>query len=127
MPGKMDYYVYKADDDTLYSVKIRKYFFTVTDVAGTAPALKFGAQDLTKPTLPKGMKMRLLYVQDPSGGSRRAIPCGDLTAPAWDGTDPTLKVDYSGITGTAVFNIIGSRGEQSKTRPHAIVQQSDAA
>lgn len=127
MPGKMDYYLYKADDGTQYSVKIRKYYYTVTNTANDAPALKFGAQDLSKPTLPLGMKMRLLYVQDPTGGSRRAIPCGDLTAPAWDGTDTALKVDYSGISGTASFNIIGSRGEQPARRAHAVVQQSDAA
>jgi hypothetical protein len=127
MPGKMDYYVYKANDDTLYSVKIRKYYFTVQNEANDAPALKFGAQDLSKPLMPRGMRMRKIYVQDPTGGSRRAIPCGDQTAPAWDGTDTTLKMDYSGISGTATFNIINTVGEHSPQRQHAVTQQSDAA
>lgn len=127
MPGKMNYYVYKANDASEYSVKTRKYFFDVLAEDMSSKALKFGAQDLTKPLMPRGMKMRTIYVQDPSGGSRRAIPCGDVTAHAWDGTDTTIILDYSGIAGTETFNIIGSRDEKRPRKAHAVTEQSDAA
>lgn len=127
MPGKMGYFVYTANDATEYSVKIRKFYGTVTNEADNAPALGFGEQDLTKPLMPVGMKMRLVYVQDPTGGSRRAIPVGSQDCDVWDGTDDTLKVDYSGVSGTTPFNIVNFRGERNGPHQHSITNQSDAA
>ena len=127
MPGKMDYFVYTSDDGNQYSVKIREYFQSVQNEAADAGALGFGAQDLTKPLMPPGMVMRKVRVQDPTGGSTRSVPCGSVTCDAWDGTDTTLKVDYSGTAGTATFNIVGRTPERPARKAHAVFNLSDAS
>lgn len=127
MPGKTDYYKYTSDDGNEYSVKIREFNATVTAEDDVTLALGFGAQDLSKPLMPRGMRPRKVRVQDPTGGATRSIPCGVVTAPAWDGTDTTLKQDYSGISGLVDFNIVGKTGEHVAQVAHAITNLSDAA
>lgn len=128
MPGKMEYLQYTSDDGNTYSLKTRgRYLGALDQTVGGTVMLGFNAMaDPPDPPLPRGMRPRGVYVQDPSGGAVRFVPVGAVTAPAWDGSKTTLQVDYSGIGTLTDANIIGSRAEKPAQKPHAIYNVSDA-
>jgi hypothetical protein len=118
---------YTANNGTVYAVKTRARYVGALDktAAGTAQ-LGFSAFVAGDPPLPKGMRMRTVHVQDPSGGAVRSIPVGLVTAPAW-ATPTTVQIDYSGI-GTLTDGIVIGRTEEHPAQlPHTIVNVSDAS
>jgi len=128
MPGKMAYLRYTANNGNHYSIRTRARYLGALDttVAGVT-MLGFGAYDPADEPLPRGMKPRGIYVQDPSGGATRFVPVGSLTCPAWVGPEKTLQVDYSGIGTLTDANIIGFRDEKRGLQPHVITNVSDAS
>ncbi|HZM54125.1 MAG TPA: hypothetical protein VFC03_03775, partial [Acidimicrobiales bacterium] len=117
-----------SNDSTVYSSKSRlRYFGALNQTVGGTAALGFQAFDAARPILPPGMKMRGVYVQDPSGGATRFVPVGSVTAPAWTGAASTVQVDYSGIGTMTDGNIIGRREERPRRIPHQITNLSDAS
>lgn len=120
MPGKMAYGGYTSDDGNVYAVKLRKRY-------ADAAYLGFVAATGATPLLPRGVQMRGIYVQDPTGGATRFIPVGQVTADAWTGVAGTIPIDYSGIGTTTDAAIIGKRAETPAKVPHTIFNRSDAA
>lgn len=127
MPGKMAFLRYTSNSGTVYAVKTRARYLTALDktVAGTAQ-LGFTAFVAGDPPLPKGMRMRKIHVQDPTGGATREVPVGTVTAPGW-ATPTTLQVDYSGIGTLTDATVIGRTEEHPAQLPHTIVNVSDAS
>jgi hypothetical protein len=132
MPGKMIYAQYTDNNADTYSVKIRKYLFDLKEDAGQGgndalSLLKFGAFDAADPILPRGKVMRRVRVQDASGGITRYVPSGTTASRLWAGTQTTLELDYSGVSGTETFNRVGLTAEKEGQVAHTIVNMSDAA
>jgi hypothetical protein len=124
----MQYLRYTSDDGNTYSVKTReRYLGALNQTAGGTVALGFGAFNAADELMPRGMKMRGVYVQDASGGAIRFLPVGSTTAPAWT-TPGTVQIDYSGI-GTLTDSVIVSRKPEKPARvPHNITfHVSDAS
>lgn len=127
MPGQMQFLSYVSDDGETYALKTRERYITALNAAGGAAALGFTAFTPGDPPLPRGMKPRGVYLQDPTGGATRFVPVGAITAPAWTGTATTVQCDYSGIGTLTDMVIIGRRAEKPAQLPHVIVNVSDAA
>lgn len=128
MPGKMQYLRYTANSGETFSLKTReRYLGALNQTAGGVVALGFSAFNAADPIMPRGMKPRGVYLQDPTGGAVRFVPVGSVTAPAWTGPG-TVQVDYSGI-GTLTDAVIVGRKEEKPARvPHSITfHVSDAA
>jgi hypothetical protein len=128
MPGKMSYLTYTSDTGAQFSLKTRSRYLGALDttVAGVV-MLGFGATDTTKPPLPRGMKPRGVYVQDPTGGAMRFIPVGSTTCPAWAGPESSVQIDYSGIGTLTDAEIVGKRPEKPARVVHTIRNVSDAS
>jgi hypothetical protein len=128
MPGQMQYLAYQSDDGNTYALKTReRYVGALNQTAGGTPALGFSLFTAGQAALPRGMKPRGVYLQDPSGGATRFVPVGSVTAPAWTGAVTTVQCDYSGIGTMTDMVIIGRRAEKPARVPHTIVNLSDAA
>lgn len=132
MPGKMVYALYTSNDSNQYNVKIRKFLYDMKEDAGqggnaSLSLLKFDAFDATKPLMPAGMKMRYCRVQDATGGITRKLPVGTVASRVWTEDQISVELDYSGISGTETFNVVGFTEEHAKRIPHTILNESDAA
>ena len=128
MPGKMQFLKYVSDDGNTYALKTRDRYRTALNATGGSAALGFAAIDGSEEgPLPRGMRPRGVYVQDPSGGATRFVPVGAVTADAWTGDATTVQVDYSGIGTLTDARIIGKRPEKPAQVPHLIVNVSDAS
>lgn len=128
MPGKMAYLQYTSDDGNTYSLKTRlRYRHALNQTVGGVEALGFGDRDSGDGPLPRGMRPRGVYLQDPTGGATRFVPVGAVTAPAWAGTASTVQEDYSGIGTLTDMRVIGRRAEKPAQLPHDIVNVSDAS
>jgi hypothetical protein len=127
MPGKMAYLAYESDDGNTYSLKTRERYLTALNATAGAAALGFGAYNAANPPMPRGMKPRGVYVQDPTGGATRFLPVGSVDANAWTGVASTVQVDYSGIATLTDAVIVGKRPEKPAAVPHDIFNVSDAS
>jgi hypothetical protein len=119
MPGKMMYAAYTSDDGNQYGLRVRRAHQAIG-------ALGLGNFAAGLAPLPRGMEPRKVYLQDPTGGAKRAVPVGIITADAWTGLATVIPQDYSGVAGTTDFAIVGRTPERPAKLPHQIVNQSDA-
>jgi len=116
----MTYAAYTSNDGNVYGLRTRLQYQSLA-------ALGLGPFAPGMEPLPRGMKPRGVYLQDPTGGAKRFVPVGQVTADAWSGLAATIPQEYSGIAGTTNFAVVGRREETPAKRPHQIVNQSDAA
>lgn len=89
--------VYTDNQGNEYSVKVSTQY-------GNAAVCDFGAYDATKPTLPKGMKMRFVYIYDPATGNTRKAPCGSLTADLFATPGTTISLPTLGSATATVWS-----------------------
>lgn len=121
MGTALDFYtaVYTSDDSNQYSVKINKELYDDGN-------LGFGATDLTKPLMPRGMRMRYIQAYDSSGNARR-IWAGTSTCDAWTrgGTPAITSIDLKtkGATTAVTFNLFSNHPEKPADTPHVITNK----
>lgn len=110
----MVYKVYTDNDGDEYSVKVPKW---QGDLAG----LGFGAIDLTKPLLPRGMRMRGLNLMDPATKAKRIVHVGISSATLWDDWSSDVTVPFEGDADGVAMKPQSQIPEKPKIKAHVIV------
>jgi hypothetical protein len=100
--------LYYSSNGTAYRVLIPKW---LSDIA--APSFGFGADDVTKGRLPRGMQMRYVTALDATSGRHRKIHAATEVAVGW--TTLNVPVTLPNIDGTStVYTTVGQVGEKQR-------------
>jgi hypothetical protein len=100
------------DPDTGASTPGAMYRVKVAADLAAEPGLGWIVDDVTKPTLPRGLQMRYVLAKTADGTQTRRLHCGSIGASAFVTPGATLVLDVFNEAADTTFVRTGKVGEQ---------------